>query len=595
VFLVLYVCVGVVVVVFAALGINSGTYVTETNDRIEKSVLDFVDAAASYTNSIATFVESNANKIGDSLLSIQASFSSLMDVVIGLKNNLSTALGSLSSSLLSLESALRTATSDNAAVCSFCSTNSNSALSAKASIDAFDIKNVSLSAGTTIAQQIKDQSKSVTDSIRSAGTQFDDISKQIKDGRESMTPIEKIIETACAAVFGVNIAFVLVSLFGLLFRKPLLWWGPFWLLILELLLLWLVLGLVYPPTYLLGGICDLLPTPTGGGQAIASQFSGSTRDKYNSFLGQCLASSSGSLFTVFDISTDTFNRTIQDFSLSKQINITAITSAWDTSSFTDVVNSQANLTSISLQSVIQPYNATLWTKLSSTLATLNSQESGTYTYSTVDTCTCSNSQSEKSILSPFVPLAKSIDSIKAVSGHVLGNQTLINSAVGAVQTAVTDADTTVKTLLNSILNGFLDLGLCGWLGKGYNNIRLSFCDGFVGVLSAIWLCAGVLVITGTIFLWMLPAMNKRFSRRRGQAAQKQGGGEKAVKQTDVYEMTAIQSTGGVDFPPPAAPVMDVPSQYPNPAPQAPVAYVPVSQGALGPAQPVAGGLYPSQV
>jgi hypothetical protein len=241
-----------------------------------------------------------------------------------------------------------------------------------------------------------------------------------------------------------------------------------------------------------------------------------------SFFDECVTKGgSRSLFKVVNLSTSLLDDQIAEFSLSKQINVSYI-STYNQSLLQDVQNNQAVFTGLNATSFIDSAGVITGTQALSAIQNIPACGSRTFIVSKAYEClsVCTGAAvANCNVAAAFGFIVVSSQVINQSNAVVLADIEVMNKTVNNIVPTINQADALVKTALSSLSSGFANFDKCDWIGKSFVTIRKSLCGGVADTLNVIWLCCGVL---GFVLMYLpifIVKAEKRFKRNKKDASE----------------------------------------------------------------------------
>merc|ERR1712057_14259 len=184
-----YFVMGIILVLFAAFGLDAGTNVDENIDSVKNAIVDFLDSTAEFLGSLNTFVDVQANNVKGSVDKLQTNLTTT-------RNTLVTSVATLKSEVNSLYVTLDTMNTNSQSAtgspCSICLTNRNAMNGSLNSLNEFDLKNTSMATtGASVTSKIDSQTDSMQSSVKDAQKSIRDLQKDVNDGRDRIKDTEK--------------------------------------------------------------------------------------------------------------------------------------------------------------------------------------------------------------------------------------------------------------------------------------------------------------------------------------------------------------------------------------------------------------------
>ncbi len=224
--------------------------------------------------------------------------------------------------------------------------------------------------------------------------------------------------------------------------------------------------------------------------------------------------SSNSLFAVVNVSTADLQKQVDDFSLSKQINISYI-SQYNQTLLKQVNDNQGIFQNLNASSFILPDGVVSGMNA---LASISNQAAcGSRTYTTSNVSECLKTCQPSLIAACRTAVAYSLvvlhsQQLGLANSMVLTNISAMNSTVSVIVPTINQADVLLKQSITSLTSGFKGFDNCGWIGKSFVTIRSNLCGNVADTINVMWLCCGVLATVLMYLPFIFVKAEKRFKR-----------------------------------------------------------------------------------
>eukprot|EP00294_Goniomonas_avonlea_P016117 CAMPEP_0114568998 /NCGR_PEP_ID=MMETSP0114-20121206/16364_1 /TAXON_ID=31324 /ORGANISM="Goniomonas sp, Strain m" /LENGTH=595 /DNA_ID=CAMNT_0001755793 /DNA_START=463 /DNA_END=2248 /DNA_ORIENTATION=- len=323
------------IIIFAAFGLDAGTSVTEDVDTVQHSANGFLDSIVEYVNGIDTSINVTTES---AVVAVDAAIGAIqtpMARVRANKDSLVAGTRSVADKFMAFPNGL-------SASCPKCVAYNLAIGQASDNMKNFKIPNVNFTfSGDKLRSEMSSGVGSITDIMHDTKSNMQKSKSDVSTSREDARQYEDAIKQASITIFACVIGIVVLSAVGIaVSMKPIVYLA-FALMTSAMFWSWVLFLILFLTTYVVDDTCDIIPyTGSTNGHILPKYLEGSgdVKAQAQRFIDDCIVGTGGNLFTVLNVSTGSFNKTLDKFDLSSQFNTTDVTD-WDQSALDEVSSS----------------------------------------------------------------------------------------------------------------------------------------------------------------------------------------------------------------------------------------------------------------